>query len=144
MPTYDTDIVRWSEHQSTLLRRRAAGEPVNEADLDWPNLAEEIESVGRSQLHAVESLLFQALRHRLKAEAWPDSRDAENWLAESRGFLAQARRRFVPSMRQKLDVPGLYTDALEAMPTVLDGLAPQPVPPVCPVALDELLEAPAP
>lgn len=27
---YDDDILAWSEHQSELLRRRAAGEPVNE------------------------------------------------------------------------------------------------------------------
>jgi hypothetical protein len=34
---YDDDIVLWSERQSDLLRRRAAGELVNEAELDWPN-----------------------------------------------------------------------------------------------------------
>jgi hypothetical protein len=68
---YDTDILLWSEHQAALLRRRAAGELVNESELDWPNLAEEIESVGSEQLHAVTSLLVQALTHMLKAEAWP-------------------------------------------------------------------------
>ncbi len=57
MGEYDTDILLWSERQSELLRRRATGELVNDADLDWPNIAEEIESVGREQLHAVESLL---------------------------------------------------------------------------------------
>jgi len=41
---YDADILAWSEHQAALLRRRAAGELVNEADLDWPNLADEIEA----------------------------------------------------------------------------------------------------
>ena len=46
---YDADILQWSEHQAALLRRRAAGELVNEADLDWPNIAEEIESLGKSQ-----------------------------------------------------------------------------------------------
>ena len=138
MTGYDTDMLLWSEHQSTLLRRHAAGEPINEADLDWPNIANEIESVGRNELHAMESLLFQALLHRLKAEAWPDSGDTENWLAESRGFIAQARRRFVPAMRQKLDLPGLYADALEAMPTIMDGLPPQRTASACPVLLDNL------
>ena len=52
---YETDVVLWSEHQAELLRRRAAGEPVNEAELDWPNIAEEIEAVGSEQRHAVES-----------------------------------------------------------------------------------------
>jgi hypothetical protein len=61
MSDYDTDILVWSERQGELLRRRAARELINEADLDWPNIAEEIESVGRSQLSAVRSLLRQAL-----------------------------------------------------------------------------------
>ena len=68
---YDTDILEWSERQGALLRRIAAGERVNDADVDWPNIVEEIESVGNEQLHAVESLLVQALVHMLKAEAWP-------------------------------------------------------------------------
>jgi hypothetical protein len=71
MSDYDTDIVLWSEHQAELLSRRAAGELVNEAELDWSNIAEEIESVGREQRHAVGSLLMRALVHMLKAEAWP-------------------------------------------------------------------------
>jgi hypothetical protein len=44
---YNRDIVTWSEQQAALLRRRAVGELVNEAELDWDNIAEEIESVGR-------------------------------------------------------------------------------------------------
>jgi hypothetical protein len=71
---YEDDILLWSEQQAELLRRRAAGELVNDAELDWPNIAEEIGDVGSERLHAVESLLVQALRHMLKAEAWPLSR----------------------------------------------------------------------
>src|SRR5690242_16474426 len=106
---YDDDILLWSEHQADLLRRLAAGEPVNERP-DWVNIIEEVESVGREQLHAVESLLLQALVHMLKAQAWPDARDVDNWRADARGFLAQARRRYAPSMRQNLDLAGVYED----------------------------------
>jgi len=139
---YDTDILAWSEHQAALLRRRAAGELVNEGDLDWPNLAEEIESVGSEQLHAVESLLVQILLHRLKAEAWPDSSDVSHWRREMRVFQRQLRRRFAPSMRQKLDLPDLYQDALLLLPDSIGGQALLPVPQVCPVVLDELLIGP--
>jgi hypothetical protein len=139
---YDTDILTWSEHQADLLRRRAAGELVNEAELDWSNIAEEIEDVGRSQLHSVESLLVQALRHMLKAEAWPLSRDAPVWRADAIDFRRQARRRFVPSMRQKIDVAGLYADALAAMPDTIDGQPPLPVASICRVTLDEMLGEP--
>jgi Domain of unknown function DUF29 len=139
MSDYDTDILMWSERQAALLRRRAAGELINEADLDWSNIAEEIEDVGSNRLHAVESLLVQALRHMLKAEAWPLSRDAPIWRADAIDFRRQARRRFVPSMRQKIDVADLYADALAAMPETIDGVPPLPVPTECPVTLDELL-----
>ena len=99
---YDTDILEWSGRQAELLRRVAAGEPVNEAP-DWPNIIEEIESVGSEQRHAVESLLLRALVHMLKAQAWPLSPEVPHWQAEARLFRAQARRRFVPSMRDRID-----------------------------------------
>ena len=135
---YDDDVLLWSERQGALLRRIAAGEPVNERP-DWPNIIEEVESVGRSDLHAVESLLLQALVHMSKAEAWPTSPAIPGWQAEARLFRAQARRAFVPLMRQRLDVPGLYADALRAMPETMDGQAPRPLAAICSTALDELL-----
>jgi uncharacterized protein DUF29 len=104
MSDYDADILTWSERQAALLRRRAAGELVNDADIDWPNVAEEIEDVGRSELRSCRSLLRQALRHMLKAEAWPLSRDAPSWRADAIDFRRQARDAFTPSMRQKIDI----------------------------------------
>ncbi len=136
---YETDVLEWAEQQARLLRRRAAGELINEAELDWRNIAEEIEDVGRGEWKAVESLLGQALRHMLKAEAWPLARDAPNWRADAIDFRQQARRRFVPSMRQRIAVAGLYADALRALPETVDGQMPLPVPDACPVTLEELL-----
>jgi Domain of unknown function DUF29 len=95
--------------------------------------------VGSNRLHAVESLLVQALRHMLKAEAWPLSIDAPSWQADAIDFRRQARRRFVPSMRQKIDLAGLYADALAAMPETVDGQPPLPVNTICRVTLDKLL-----
>jgi uncharacterized protein DUF29 len=102
---YDTDILSWSEHQARRLRRVATGERINDL-VDWPNVIEEIESVGNEQLHAVESLLVQALRH------------------------------------IRIHVPGLYADAVRALPESIDEVAPLPVPPICPVTLEELLAEP--
>ena len=136
---YENDILIWSEQQADLLRRHAAGERANDNALDWPNILEEIESVGREQLHAVESLLVQALTHMLKAEGWPLSRDAPNWRADAIGFRGDAARRFAPSMRQRLDLASLYRQALRRLPETMDGQAPLPLPAACPVTLDELL-----
>jgi hypothetical protein len=139
MSDYDTDILLWSERQADLLRRRAAGELVNEALLDWPNIAEEIESVGNEQLHAVTSLLVQALTHMLKAEAWPLSREVPHWQAEARRFRGDAADRFAPSMRQRIDLAKLYRRALRAVPETMDGQAPLSMPEACTITLDELL-----
>jgi hypothetical protein len=74
----------------------------------------------------------------LKAEAWPLSRDAPNWRADAVDFRRQARRRFVPSMRQRIDVARLYADALAAVPASQDGIPPLPIQTEIPT-LDELL-----
>ena len=143
MSEYEVDVLEWSEHQAALLRRRAVGELVNEAEIDWPNIAEEIESVGQSQIDAVESWLFQAFLHDMKAQGWPLARDVPSWQGEARGFRAQARRKFRPSMRQRIDVAGLYADALAARPDTMDDAQPFPIPAVCPFAnVDEVLAQP--
>ena len=136
---YDTDFLLWSERQADLLRRRAAGELVNDAEFDWLNVAEEIEDVGRSQLRAVESHLAQALLHDLKAEAWPLSREVPHWRAEARGHRDDARAAFAASMEQRIDVAKLYRRALRRMPEMINDVPPLLVPQACPVTLDELL-----
>jgi hypothetical protein len=140
---YDADILLWSEQQADLLRRLARGERVND-QIDWDNLVEEVESVGREQLHAVESLLLQALFHMLKAEAWPDIRDAPSWQADAIVFRTQAARRYVPSMRQRLDLDEIYRQALHAVPRKMDDKPPGPLPEKCPTTLDELLSVTGP
>jgi hypothetical protein len=135
---YETDIVTWSEQQAALLRRLAAGERVND-QVHWENVVEEIESVGQSQIDAVESLLTQALLHMLKARAWPRLPYVPHWQANARLFRRQAKRRYRPSMRQKIDLAVLYGDALAGLPDVMDDHAPLPVPQVCPMGLEELL-----
>jgi hypothetical protein len=135
---YQDDILLWSERQSELLRRLASGERVND-QVDWENVIEEVESVGREQLHAVQSLLRQALIHMLKAEAWPLSLDAPNWRAEVVRFRADAADRYAPSMRQRIDLDRIYRQAFRALPETMDGQAPGAVAQVCPMTLEELL-----
>ena len=72
----------------------------------------------------------------LKAQGWPDSRDAENWRADACGFRAQAANRFAPSMRHRLDLARIYRRAL---PQTMDGRKPQSLPEGRPATLDQLL-----
>lgn len=135
---YEDDILLWSERQAELLRQHAAGARENDA-IDWPNVIEEIESVGNEQRFAVESNLVQALIHMLKAAAWPLAPYVPHWQAEGRVFRSNAESRFTPSMRQRIDLARLYRRALRGLPDTIDGQPPLPVPDVCPVTLDELL-----
>jgi hypothetical protein len=138
MSDYDTDILEWSERQAGLLRRLSGGEAVN-AEIDWPNLIEEVEDVGRNTLRACRAHLLQALLHDLKAEAWPLSLDVPHWRSEARVARINAADAFAASMRQKIDVADIYAKARRAMPDTIDGQPPLPVPEICEVTLDELL-----
>jgi hypothetical protein len=69
MIDYDADIFAWSQRQGALLRRLAAGERMNDADLDWPNIAEEIETVGRSERAALRSHIANVIEHLIKLQA---------------------------------------------------------------------------
>ena len=133
-----TRIYWKSEHQARLLRQHAAGRAGNETP-DWENIIEEVESVGRSQLSAVRSLLVQALLHDLKCQAWPGSREVPHWRAEGRGFRGDAAEAFTPSMRQRIDMDELYRRALRRLPESVDDQAPLPVPEACPVNLEDML-----
>ncbi len=98
--------------------------------------------MGRGELHAVQSLLIQALPHELKAMAWPLSSEAPHWQAEARGFWRQARRQLTPSMRQRIDLADLHADALDRLPSMTGGVGPMPVPATCWASHDDLLKSP--
>ena len=135
---YDTDVLVWSEHQADLLRRLANGERLNET-IDWENVIEEVESVGRSELNACRSLLRQAMTHLLKLYLWPESAAAAHGAAEVLGFLADAQRSFSPSMRQRIDRAKLYRTATRQAQTETRSQPAPALPASCPFALDDLL-----
>ena len=74
---YDEDFFAWTEEQARLLR---AGEL---AEIDALNLAEEVESVGRSDRREIRSRLIVLLTHLLKWRFQPDARSS-GWLGTIR------------------------------------------------------------
>ena len=135
---YDRDILSWSEHQADLLRRLARGERVN--DVDWAHVVEEIEDVGLSELHAVQSHLYQLLVHLLKAHVAPDNQAMHHWRGEIVAFQKNAARGFTSSMRKRIDLAELYGDAIEQMEASgYPGTSSPPWPATCPFTLDQLL-----
>jgi hypothetical protein len=60
MAGYESDFAAWSEAQGNALRRR------DTSAIDWANVAEEIESLGRSDRREIRSRLAIICEHLLK------------------------------------------------------------------------------
>lgn len=101
---YEADFVAWTEQQAAALRRLGAASN----SLDVPNLAEEIESLGRRDVREVESLIRQIMLVVLKLVSDPHSEACRHWRIEVAGFQADARSAFSPSMKQKIDVDAIW------------------------------------
>src|SRR6201995_894243 len=149
MSDYDTDILTWSERQASLLRRLAAGERVNDGEIDWPNIAEEIEDVGRSETDAVLAQIDNILRHRLYLLGWSGAAAARKWQAELGEFHRQLHRHFTPSMTggeqpriSEATVAEAYAAAVDYCLIHMDPAPTQPLPAICPWALSDILAAP--
>jgi hypothetical protein len=139
---YDDDILLWSEQQAAAIRRlgRNARELPNELDIE--NVAEEIEGVGRSELAAVESYLELIFVHLIRLVVEPDSTSVRHWRGEIAAFHANARRRYSPSMRQRIDVNALWRSAREQSLLAYEGKEHERVEGLsikAPFVLDELL-----
>ncbi len=132
---YDEDVVLWSEQQAAALRR--ATQAGSNLPIDWENVAEEIDSLGRSQRTALASQLQRILQHLMKLQASPATDPRRGWaetILQARGEIedlledSPSLRREIPELiaRELPKARKRVRDALalyEERPTVeLDGL----------------------
>ncbi len=96
---YERDFYAWTQDQAARLR---ALDGRNDG-LDAANVAEEIESLGRSDRRAAESLIGNLLLYLCKLRWHPDPLPRTHWTAEVIGFRRQVGRIFrdSPSLRAK-------------------------------------------
>lgn len=76
---YDEDFVRWTEVQAAALRdaaRAGANLP-----LDWENLAEEVEDLGKSLRRELSSRIATIMEHLMKLECSPATDPRHGWAA---------------------------------------------------------------
>lgn len=86
---YETDTAAWAQEQSDALRRRATNE------IDWNNVAEEIEDVAARHKDQIESRLSVLCEHLLKWQFQPEMRSG-SW----RGSVVEARDRIASVIRK--------------------------------------------
>lgn len=70
---YDEDFYAWTQAQAAEIRR--AGAERNNAPIDWQNVAEEIESMGKSERSEIGSRLRVLVAHMLKWIYCPELRE---------------------------------------------------------------------
>ncbi len=75
---YDQDFVRWTVEQAAALRE-AAGLGIN-LPLDWENLAEEIDSLGRSLRRELRGRIAVIIEHLIKLECSPATDPRQGWV----------------------------------------------------------------
>jgi hypothetical protein len=131
---YDNDLYQWTIEQADALRRRAVNE------LDYDNLAEEIESVGRSERREIRSRLEVLLIHLLKWRYQPE-KQSDSW----RASVSQARQRIENVLT---DNPSLRSFPAEALASayrlaILDKMIRRlgllHLPDACPWTIDDVL-----
>jgi hypothetical protein len=98
---YDRDFLLWTEEQAAALRRAKH----SNLPLDWENLAEEIESLGKSQRTELNSQIRRILRHLFKLEASPAADPRAGWRATIRDARAEIEEllEISPSLRREVE-----------------------------------------
>ena len=139
---YDDDILLWSEQQADVLRQMSRTRRDIPNQLDVENVAEEIESVGRSELAAVESQIQNILSHLMKLAIEPNAPASRHWRAELVAFHGDMRRRYAPSMRQRIELNRLWALSREITLLAADepGGPAEAIPVDIPFDLEEILE----
>jgi len=94
---YERDFYAWTQDQAARVRALGA----RKDGLDVENVAEEIESLGKSQRSAVRSLLANIIEHLLKLRFHPDQQPRRHWQVELRAFRRKLERELKdsPSLR---------------------------------------------
>jgi hypothetical protein len=101
---YDTDLMLWAESQARALRD--AGHAGTNLPIDWENVAEEIEALGKSQARELASRIAVVLVHLMKLEASPAEEPRAGW----QETIAQQRN----------DIERVLADSPSLRPTIPD------------------------
>jgi hypothetical protein len=136
---YDDDFYAWTQEQAELLRRL----PAVSNPLDSQLIAEEIEDLGRSELHAVQSLCEHIIEHLLKLEYSELDEPNDHWRHEIVEWRVQLEKKLTRSIVAKLDLADRYRSALRLLRYFerdAPGLMAR-VPAECPYSLDQIIGA---
>jgi Domain of unknown function DUF29 len=133
---YDRDFQLWIETTVQQLRDKDFD------SIDWENLIEEIEDMGKNNQNAIKSLLTQLLAHLFKIAYW-DSEKAYNlnkWRSEIRNFRLQ----IIDILEDSPSLKALYLQTFDSCygkaRKIVSDLIGRPIPPEKIVTPEEALD----
>ena len=104
---YERDFVRWSEEQAHALR--SAAESRTNLPLDWENLAEEIDGLGRSLRSELRNRIATILEHLFKLSLSRAADPRDGWVETI--------------MRERIEIAALLDENPSLRPGLSDSLA---------------------
>ena len=140
---YQTDYYAWTKDQAAKLRALAAAR--GNSTLDLENLAEEVESLGRSDLNTVRSQVRRIIEHLLKLEFSPSMPPRDDWRQSVDQARDEVEDRITASMRPDVaaDLAKLFgrarRDAALGLRRYGEREATQALPTTCPYSLDQIV-----
>ncbi|MEL6441369.1 MAG: DUF29 domain-containing protein [Cyanobacteria bacterium J06621_8] len=112
---HDTDFNLWIEEIKRAIQNR------DFEHMDWDNLLDEIDDMGKSEKRSLDSYMQRLIEHILKLKYWDEerSRCSNGWKQEVTNFRNRIKRilRKNPSLKNYLDAEyrDLYQDAIATM-----------------------------
>ncbi|TMJ60462.1 MAG: DUF29 domain-containing protein [Alphaproteobacteria bacterium] len=100
---YDEDFFAWTKHQAKALR--AAARSGTNQPIDWENLAEEVEDLGKSVRREMGSEIRRIIQHLLKLQYSPSADPRRGWFESITGARSEIEDILEqnPSLRRELD-----------------------------------------
>jgi len=135
---YDIDFMEWLLSQAKLLRSH------NSSDLDFDNIAEELEAMSRSQKRELHSRYTVLLMHLLKWQYQPDYR-CNSWkstIFQQRRYISRLFKD-MPSLKTEFNISDWQVDAWN---DAVDGASAETTifrenfPASCPWSVDQVLD----
>ena len=111
---YNRDFNLWVEHIKTALSNQDV------KNMDWENLLDEVDDMGKSEKRSLESYLERLIEHILKLKYWKSEyeRNHKHWQVEVNNFRNRIKRllRRSPSLKKYMkDVYAeVYQDAVSS------------------------------
>ena len=133
---YDQDFYAWSNQQAALLR---AGK-LSQADIE--NIAEEIESMGKSEKRELVNRLIVLMLHLLKWQYQPIGRGA-SWEASIKGQRLDIERHLRDNPSLKSQLPEAISDAYSRALIDVVGetkLSEDTFPMACPYSFEKMMQ----